>query len=211
MSTHRREFLQAVGRFAAGGLAVGGATALAARPDATRRSISARAIGGVAMMLGGAGLIYWELFIHLGRIRILGLAAALLIGIGGGALLLVKSLAKVCARCGTEVDALELAFPPELWGAVQAYATSRGGADALLGSRTMAAEDRLRAILRCDGCPKCRTFTRVAAHQVAHEGGDVFADVAGAHAAAADEAEGAHDATAGDGVGGGEDHFCTRR
>src|SRR5262245_52492507 len=100
-----------------------------------------RAAGGAAMMLGGAGLIFWELFIHTGRIRILGLAAALVLGIVLGGLLLVKSIAKVCARCGTEVDALELAFPPELWGAVQTYATTRAGADALLAARPMVAED----------------------------------------------------------------------
>jgi hypothetical protein len=133
-----------------------------------------RAIGGAAMMLGGAGLIFWELFVHTGRIRILGLAAALLIGIVLGGFLLVKSLAKVCARCGTEVGPLELAFPPELWGAVQAYATSRAGADVLLASRPTVAEDRLRAILQADGCPKCRTFTRVAAHQAVWNDGGFF-------------------------------------
>ena len=48
MSTHRREFLQAVGSLAAGGLVLGGVPVAAARADAPLRGGSAVAIGGVA-------------------------------------------------------------------------------------------------------------------------------------------------------------------
>lgn len=48
MSTHRREFLQAVGGLTAGGLALGGTAAFAAGGKASGRSAGALAIGGVA-------------------------------------------------------------------------------------------------------------------------------------------------------------------
>jgi len=133
-----------------------------------------RAVIGGLMVLAGAGLIYWELFIHMGRIRIFGLAAALLIGVLGGLLVLVRSLAKVCAKCGTEIEATQLAYPPEVLPQAKAYATQRGSVDALLAARIVEAEDRERAILAADGCNTCRAFTRVSAHRAVWNNGGYF-------------------------------------
>jgi hypothetical protein len=131
----------------------------------TKRSFKAgRALAGLAMILVGAAVIYWELFEHSGRIRVIGLLAAFAVGIVGGIAVLVQSLATVCARCGTEIDATELAFPEGHLPAAQAYAANGGAAEHLWHAPKVRAEDQRRAILALDGCNTCRVFTRVAAH-----------------------------------------------
>jgi len=111
---------------------------------------------GLAMMLAGGGLVYWEIFIRGGRIRIIGLLVAVLVGVGGGIAMMVRSLARVCAKCGTEVDTTELAFPESHLGAVHAYATTATAAEHLMRAPSVRAEDQRRAIVALEGCSNCR-------------------------------------------------------
>lgn len=141
----------------------------------TRRKFAPhRALIGIAILAVTAGVAYWELFIHEGRIRIVALGLGGLLGVVVGFLMIARSFATVCTRCGNEADGLELAFAPELAEDAKGFALQGGQPVRLAQSRKLVAEDRQRAIIKLDGCAHCNVYSHVSAHLAVWNDGGFF-------------------------------------